>query len=114
MNVRPLPFEKEVESLCEVEEPVLVYKFCGSENTIKRGFRSTQRGKIQRFFCKDCERKFIVNEGFEKMKSTPQTITIALDLYFKGISMRSIVDLLKRFLVDGLSLDPRFSKYLNL
>ncbi len=91
------PFEKEGESLCEIEESVLVCKFCGSENIIKRGYRNTQRGRVQRFFCKDCQHKFIVDEGFEKMKATPQTVTVALDLYFKGISMRAIVDHLKQF-----------------
>jgi transposase-like protein len=89
--------EKEGENLCEIEEPFLVCKFCGSQNTVKRGFRNTERGKVQRFFCKDCKRFFIVDEGFEKMKATPETVTVALDLYFKGISMRAIVDHLKQF-----------------
>jgi len=87
----------EGENLCKIEEPVLVCKFCGSENIVKRGFRITEKGRVQRFFCNDCKRKFVVDEGFEKMKSTPQIITVALDLYFKGISMRSIVDHLKQF-----------------
>jgi transposase-like protein len=91
------PSEKEGEKLCEIETPVLVCKFCGSQNIVKRGNRNTERGKVQRFFCKDCERFFIVDEGFEKMKATPETVTVALDLYFKGISMRAIVDHLKQF-----------------
>jgi len=90
------PSEKEVETVCE-ESLSLVCKFCGSENVVKRGYRNTQRGKVQRFFCKDCKRFFIVDEGFEKMKATPETVTVALDLYFKGISMRAIVDHLKQF-----------------
>jgi transposase-like protein len=89
--------KKEGENLCEIEEPVLVCKFCGSENIVKRGYRKTERGKVQRFFCNDCKRKFIVDEGFERMKATPETVTVALDLYFKGISMRAIVDHLKQF-----------------
>jgi len=92
------PSGKEVETVCELEEsPSLVCKFCGSDNTVRRGFRNTQRGKVQRFFCKSCERFFVVDEGFEKMKATPETVTVALDLYFKGISMRAIVDHLKQF-----------------
>lgn len=90
------PIEKEVETICE-EPPSSVCKFCASENIVKRGFRSTERGKVQRFFCKDCKRFFIVDDGFEKMKATPETVTVALDLYFKGISMRAIVDHLKQF-----------------
>ena len=92
------PVEKEGENLCEeVESPEQVCKFCGSENIVKRGYRNTQNGKVQRFFCKDCKRKFIVDEGFERMKATPETVTVALDLYFKGISMRAIVDHIKQF-----------------
>jgi transposase-like protein len=91
------PFEKEAETVCEPEESVTICKFCGSENIVKRGYRNTQRGKVQRFFCKNCKRFFIVDEGFEKMKATPETVTVALDLYFKGISMRAIVDHLKQF-----------------
>jgi transposase-like protein len=91
------PLEKEGETVCEVESPVSVCKFCGSDNIVKRGFRNTQNGKVQRFFCNDCKRKFIVDEGFERMKATPETVTVALDLYFKGISMRAIVDHIKQF-----------------
>lgn len=91
------PSEKEVETVCEPEESVTICKFCGSESIVKRGFRNTERGKVQRFFCKDCKRFFVVDEGFEKMKATPETVTVALDLYFKGISMRAIVDHLKQF-----------------
>ncbi|MGD0494663.1 MAG: DDE-type integrase/transposase/recombinase [Candidatus Bathyarchaeia archaeon] len=92
------PLEKEGENLCkEVESPEQVCKFCGSQNIVKRGYRNTQNGKVQRFFCKDCKRKFIIDEGFERMKATPETVTVALDLYFKGISMRAIVDHIKQF-----------------
>ncbi len=91
------PLEEEGEKPCEVESSSLVCKFCGAENIVKRGYRNTQNGKVQRFFCNDCKRKFIVDEGFERMKATPETVTVALDLYFKGISMRAIVDHIKQF-----------------
>jgi transposase-like protein len=90
--------EKEGENLCkEIESPESVCKFSGSQNIVKRGYRKTQNGKVQRFFCNDCKRKFIIDEGFERMKATPETVTVALDLYFKGISMRAIVDHIKQF-----------------
>lgn len=61
----------ETEAEVEIEDSVLTCKFCGSEHIVRRGYRSTRRGKVQRFFCKDCHKKFIVDEGFEKMKATP-------------------------------------------
>ena len=40
--------ENESESLCEqeIENSVLVCKFCGSERIVKRGYRKIERGKV--------------------------------------------------------------------
>ena len=111
------PSGKEGDNLCEIKEPSLVCKFCGSERIVKRGFEKTQKGKKQRFFCKDCERRFVVNDGFEKMKSTPQTVTMALDLYFKGLSLRNIVDHFKQFYnveVSHVAVFKWIKKYVKL
>ncbi len=110
------PSEKGDDNLCEPEES-LVCKYCGSERIVKRGYRDTQKGKVQRFFCKDCKHKFVIDDGFEKMKSTPQTVTIALDLYFKGISLRAIVDHLKQFYgteVSHVAIFKWIKKYIKL
>jgi transposase-like protein len=72
-------------------------RYCGSLNVVKIGVRHNFHGDAQRYLCKDCKRKFVQNEGFEKVKATPKAITIALDLYFKGVSQRKIVDHLKQF-----------------
>lgn len=71
--------------------------YCGSLNAVKFGVRHNIHGDIQRYLCKDCGYKFIRNDGFEKVKATPKAITVALDLYFKGVSQRKIVDHLKQF-----------------
>jgi transposase-like protein len=76
-------------------------KWCGSKFIIKYGNES---GK-QVYKCKECERKFVLDEGFKKMKYEPKIITIALDLYFKGTSLRKISDHLKQF----YGLDVHFS-----
>ena len=86
-----------VERFAERCEPEQVCKYCGSPNLIKRGIRKNKSGNVQRFSCKDCGKRFVVNVGFEKMKATSQVVTVALDLYFKGISYRKIVDHLKQF-----------------
>ncbi len=92
---RTIPHEAErFEELCE---PQLVCKYCGSQNLIKRGVRKNKSGNVQRYSCRDCGKRFVVNDGFEKMKATPQVVTVSLDLYFKGISYRKIVDHLKQF-----------------
>ena len=40
---------------------------------------------------------FVVDKGFCRMKNSPKTITLTLDLYFKGVSQRKIADHLKQF-----------------
>jgi len=78
-------------------EEVSACKYCGSTNIMKRGFRKKKGSRVQRFSCKDCRKRFVVEEAFERMKSTPKIITVALDLFFKGCSYRKIVDHLKQF-----------------
>jgi len=74
--------------------------YCGSPSVVKIGIRHNIHGDVQRFLCRDCNRKFAKNDGFEKIKATPRAITMALDAYFKGMSQRKIVDHLKQ--VEGI------------
>lgn len=43
-------------------------KNCGSSNIVKIGIRHNIHGNAQRYLCKDCGRKFVHNEGFEKVR----------------------------------------------
>lgn len=63
--------------------------FCRGTNLKKSGVRHNRSGDIQRFACLDCKRTFSVNVGFERMKSNPKAITVALQLYFSGESLRN-------------------------
>jgi putative transposase len=78
----------------KVEESVTVAcKFCNSLEVVKYG---TKNGK-QNYYCKSCKRKFVNNGDFQKLKFSPQTISLTLDLYFKGVSLRKISDHLRQF-----------------
>jgi len=68
---------------------------CASEKIVKHGIRHNKYGNIQRYSCKHCNRRFTINLGFEKMRSTPQTITSAMQLYFTGESLRNIQKFLR-------------------
>jgi transposase-like protein len=58
---------------------------CGSIRVVKFG---NYNGK-QLYKCKDCRTKF--REGLiKKARYTPETITLTLDLYFSGLSVRKI------------------------
>ena len=77
-------------------------KFCHSQNIKKYGVRKNKSGDIQRLLCQDCKKTFSINLGFEKMKSSPEIITNALQLYFSGESLRSIQKFLK---LQGITVD---------
>jgi transposase-like protein/predicted nucleic acid-binding Zn finger protein len=63
--------------------------FCHGTTLKKFGLRHNKYGDIQRFLCAGCNRTFSMNLGFEKMKHNPQGITMAMQLYFSGESLRN-------------------------
>ena len=72
-------------------------KYCDSGNIKKMGFRKTKNGdKAQIYGCKDCNKRFTANFGFEKMRSKDYIITRSLDMYYKGMSVRDIADNLEQ------------------
>jgi len=82
---------KKIEPIADLQ----VCQVCGSENIVKDGVRHNQSGDLQVYLCRDCGKHFTINLGFEGMKSTPQVITSALQLYFSGTSLRNIKNFLK-------------------
>ena len=77
----------------EVNDKPFCCTHCGSENYKKYGKKNSK----QVYKCKDCNRKFVDNMFFERRKADPKIICLTLDLYFKGVSLRKIVDHLKQF-----------------
>lgn len=61
-------------------------KYCGSPNIVKFG---TFEG-IQRYWCKDCKRKFADNKALPKMKTPISVISAALSCYFGGMPLDAI------------------------
>jgi len=70
---------------------------CQSVRFKKDGNRYTKFGKVQRLSCLVCHYKFSHRDGFERMKQDAKVITLCMDLYFKGISLRQIRDHIKQF-----------------
>jgi len=60
-------------------------KYCQSSNVIKFG---TYKG-IQRYFCNDCGRKFVLGT-LPKMKTPVPWIASAMDMYYRGMPLDSI------------------------
>lgn len=61
-------------------------KYCGSPNVIKFG---TFNG-VQRYWCKDCKRKFADNKALPTMKTPIEHISSALSCYFGGMPLDAI------------------------
>ena len=74
--------------------------YCHSAMIVKDGLRHNKYGNIQKFHCKDCDRYFTINLGFEKMKHDPKGITMAMQLYFSGESLRNVAKSLKLIGMD--------------
>src|SRR5208282_1200257 len=72
-------------------------QYCGSTKLVKRGIRKNDSYSVQRYKCADCGKWLILNRGFERRRYSPEAITAALDLYFKGVSFRNVADHLKQF-----------------
>ena len=72
--------------------------FCKSKNVIKWTKRKTRnRGLIQRYKCKDCNKTFTKDDGFFRMRNHPKKITCALDLFYRGVSTRKVQEHFKAF-----------------
>ncbi len=71
---------------------------CKKDSIVKRGsFKTKAHGKQQRYFCKSCNKKFIIRTGFYRMRNTPQKITCAIDLFYRGVSTRKVQEHFKAF-----------------
>jgi len=79
-----------------VELDQIVCPKCFSQTYQKFGIRHNKYGDMQRYVCKACNHRFVVNPAFENAKASAKIITAAIDLYFKGVSFRKISDHLKQ------------------
>jgi transposase-like protein len=70
--------------------------FCKSFNIKKEGFRKNKSGKKQKYRCKDCGKYFVL-DPVKHVKGNGKIVTLAMDLYFKGLSLRDISDTIYQF-----------------
>ncbi len=73
---------------------------CLSPKVVKHGLVHESKKNLQRYLCKNCGRKFVINLGFERMHASPSVITQAMQLYFTGESLRNVQ---KFLLLQGVS-----------
>lgn len=69
---------------------------CKSGRVVANGKRQTKHGAVRVFKCRACGHYFSANLGFEGRHADPSQIALALDLYFRGLSLRKVVDHFKQ------------------
>ncbi|MDA8041264.1 MAG: DDE-type integrase/transposase/recombinase [Pirellulales bacterium] len=77
-------------------------KWCGSMDIVKSSIRRTKKGNVQRYRCRDCNRKFSGVPGFRYRRHSEAMITAALNMYHSGMSLRDIED---HYAQQGVDLD---------
>jgi len=81
-----------------MENKEIFCPYCNGNNVVKRGFFKTEvNGKVQRYYCRNCDKKFIPKTAFYRMRNTPKKITLCIDLFYRGISTRKVQEHLKIF-----------------
>ena len=61
-------------------------KFCGSRRIVRFGHYRN----VQRWWCKDCKRKFVHNDALPKMKTPIIQVASALSMFYEGMSIHGI------------------------
>lgn len=69
---------------------------CGSYDVIKSGMKKNKHGNKQRYRCKSCGKRFILDK-VKGHKVNGKLIALSMDLYFKGMSYRKIADTIFQF-----------------
>ena len=56
------------------------------------GHRRNKSGDVPLYLCSTCGRRFAGREGFHNRRADPEKIALALDLYFRGMSVRKVAE----------------------
>jgi putative transposase len=72
-------------------------RFCNSVDLLRWGHRKTAQGNRPVLKCRTCGKRFVADEGFLKSRFDPKIVTLALDLYYKGASLRKVTQHLAQF-----------------
>jgi len=67
-------------------------KYCGSSKVVNKGKRYNKSGSVQLLGCKACGRRFKDEGGLELGVTDVLQAIIAVDLHYKGVSLRNISD----------------------
>ena len=61
-------------------------KYCGSKRVVRYGHYQG----VQRWWCKDCRRKFVHDDALPRMKTPIVQVASALSMFYEGMSLHGI------------------------
>ena len=104
------------EKAIERAEPKITCPYCKSANVISRGKRKNQKGKVQRYGCKNCQRRFTRRTWIQPDEAQLlRQLLSPLTFTSRDYRSRKIVDHLKQFhkviVVHSQPLSGGFKKY---
>lgn len=70
--------------------------YCGSIDTVWRGYRYNFKSKKRLKKCSVCKRKFTPNDGFLKMRFSKEDILKAVQLYRDGMTLSDVKRILEK------------------
>jgi transposase-like protein len=100
-----------------IEEETVSCPKCSSLQVKKSGLRKNKSGNKQRFECLVCGKRFVKDLAFKGLKADGKTVTLALDLFYKGMSQRKIKDTIEQFMgveVSQPTIDRWVQKFTRL
>jgi len=92
------------ESKVPTPDSVPTCEKCRSTVVVRTGVRRNKSGAVRRYLCRTCGASFCGKEGYLKRRSDPELIAKALDLYFRGVSLRQVAAHFGQ--AYGLSISP--------
>ena len=75
---------------------MLKCELCWSDKVVKKGMRHNASGSKQKFFCHDCKKWYVHDDGFKRMRIKPEHIVRALHEYGDGASLKKVREHLKQ------------------
>ncbi|MDP3640056.1 MAG: hypothetical protein Q8R53_02525 [Nanoarchaeota archaeon] len=75
---------------------MIICELCESHNVAKKGMRHNASGSKQKFFCHNCKKWYVHDDGFKRMRTKPAHIVRALHEYGDGASLKKVREHLRQ------------------
>jgi transposase-like protein len=104
IHILAVRFQADLKASQPPAEERMACPACRVGKAIHYGTRKNKSGNVRLWLCKACGHRFSGKEGFQRRRADPEKIALALDLYFRGLSLRKVADHFHQ--VHGLEVSP--------